>query len=163
MPATPDPVMAWPSLEFLCVCITAARLDRDDVRRLPVPPSDLVHDLSLSEGLHFGDALWMRPPDGWGSVFVNPAVPEPQQRYAMARALFIGLCDSKGGRAVGLPRAPNDDLSAQSTFFARRLLMPADLLTYGWKRLPPDQLAELCGVPIAIAEAHLAALPCHQP
>ena len=154
--------MARPSLEFLCDCLATALLSHYGVTRLPVPmreillqpPPDLRRDLSLTE-VNFGEAIWLRPPSGFGSVFVNAEMPESERRYAMARAMFIGLCTTKGGRAAGLPTVPNDDLKAQSDMFARRLLMAPQLLPAGWERLQPQTLASLCGVPEPVAEAQL--------
>ena len=150
------------SLEFLCDCLVAAFLGHYGVTEVPVPlremlmapPPDLARDLSLTE-MSFGEAIWLRPPSGQGSVFVNSGMSESERRYAMARSLFIGLCTTKGGREVGLPGVPNENLKAQSDLFARRLLMAPELLPSGWRQLPPDDLAELCGVPRPVAEAHL--------
>jgi hypothetical protein len=88
-------------------------------------------------------------------VFVNADMPEAERRYAMARAMFVGLCTTKGGIAAGLPSVPNDQLKAQSDLFARRLLMPPELLPAGWKQLGAPALADLCGVPEPVAEAQL--------
>jgi hypothetical protein len=160
--------MPGPSLEFLCNCLATALLSHYGVTRTPVPlramllapPPDLAGDLGLTE-VTFGEAIWLRPPSGQGSVFANSELPEPERRYAMARALFIGLCTSKGGRAVGLPRVPNDDLKAQSDLFARRLLMAPQLLPTGWERYLPEALAKLCGVPEPVAAAQLLATAQH--
>jgi len=103
----------------------------------------------------FGDAMWLRPPSGLASVFVNADMPEAERRYAMARAMFVGLCTTKTGRAAGLPSVPNDQLKAQSDLFARRLLMAPELLPADWKQLGPQALAALCGVPEPVAEAQL--------
>jgi hypothetical protein len=155
--------MTEPSLEFLCVCIVEALLAHYRVTYLPVPvrvmlqapPPDLARDLSLTEtaGTHGGDALWLRTMGAQGSVFVNTSLPEPSQRYGMARALFTALCASEGGQAVGLPPVPNNHLRFQGDLFARRLLLPRSLLPNGWERLPPQSLAGLCGVPVEVAEA----------
>ncbi len=167
--------MLQPTLAFLCDCIASALLARYGIVRPPVPlremlsapPPDLSQDLSLTESLPFGDALWLRPHGGQASVFVNPDLPESHKRYAMARAMFVGLCKSKGGQAVGLPYVPNDELNAQMDLFARRLLLAPSLLPPGWDRLPPEQLANLCGVPVPVAEERLrerqleAARPSH--
>ena len=75
----------------------------------------------------------------------------------MARSLFIGLCATQGGREVGLPAVPNDNLKAQSDLFARRLLMAPELLPNDWHHMAPDALAELCGVPRPVAAAQLLA------
>ena len=156
--------MTSPSLGFLCDCIAAALLARYGVTRPPVPlramlgspPPDLAKHLSLTETLPFGDALWLRPPGGQASIFVNPAIPEPNKRYGMARAMFVGLCSSKGGQEVGLPEVPNDNLSAQADLFARRLLLAPSLMPEGWEEMPADALAELFGVPVEVVEAHLS-------
>jgi hypothetical protein len=155
--------MSRPSLGFLCDCIVAALLDRYQVTRPPVPmreildspPPDLARDLSLTESLPFGDALWMRLASGQGAVFVNPAISEAQRRYGMARAMYLGLCTSRGGRAAGLPQVPNTELSSQMDLFARRLLLAPALLPPNWQAMPPESLADLCGVPLPVAEAHL--------
>ena len=155
--------MTEPSLEFLCVCIVEALLAHYGVTRLPVPvramlqvpPPDLARDLSLTEtaGTHGGDALWLRTMGSQGSVFVNTSLPEAAQRYGMARALFTALCATEGGQAVGLPPVPNNHLRFQGDLFARRLLLPRRLLPAGWECLPPESLAELCGVPVRVAQA----------
>jgi hypothetical protein len=155
--------MTRPSLGFLCDCIAAALLARYGVTRPPVPlramlgapPPDLARHISLTETLPFGDALWLRPPGGQASIFVNPAIPEPNKRYGMARAMFVGLCSSQGGQAAGLPEVPNDNLSAQSDLFARRLLLAPSLMPDDWEELPVETLAELFGVPTEVVEAHL--------
>jgi hypothetical protein len=154
--------MVGPSLEFLCDCLATALLSHYGVTRVPVPlremllepPPGLRGDLGLTE-VSFGEAIWLRPPSGRGSVFVNAEMPQAEQRYAMARAMFIGLCTTKSGKGAGLPQVPNDDLKAQSDLFARRLLMPPDLLPDGWERLEPQALAALCGVPEPVAETQL--------
>jgi hypothetical protein len=156
--------MEVPSLEFLCGCLATALLSHYGITQLPVPmrdilaapPPDLSHDLSLTE-VSFGESIWLRPPSGQGSVFVNVEMSPAERRYAMARSLFIGLCSTKGGREAGLPAVPNDNLKAQSDLFARRLLMAPELLPNDWRHMAPDALAELCGVPRAVAAAHLQA------
>ncbi len=156
--------MARPSLEFLADCLAAALLAHYRVTQLPVPlremlrepPPELRRDLSLTE-VSFGEAIWLRPPSGQASVFVNSELPEPERRYAMARAMFIGLCSSKSGQGAGLPPVPNLDLKAQCDLFARRLLMAPELLPAGWEQLEPRTLAGLCGVPEPVAAATLAA------
>lgn len=119
------------------------------------PPPDLAKHISLTETLPFGDALWLRPPGGQASIFVNPAIPEANKRYGMARAMFVGLCSSKGGQEAGLPEVPNDNLSAQSDLFARRLLLAPSLMPNDWDAMPPAALAELFGVPVEVVEMHL--------
>jgi hypothetical protein len=156
--------MNRPSLGFLCDCIAAALLARYGVTRPPVPlramlgspPPDLAQHLSLTETLPFGDALWLRPPSGQASIFVNPSIPEPQKRYGMARALFVGLCSSQGGQEVGLPEVSNDNLSAQADLFARRLLLAPCLMPEDWEGMPAEALADLFGVPVDVVEAHLS-------
>ncbi len=158
--------MAEPSLEFLCDSIASALLDYYGIDQPPVPirdilrspPFDLVGDLNLVEGLPFGDALWIRLPDGSGKVFVNLGASERERRYAMARALFTGMCSSKGGQAAGLPSVPNDDLKAQSSLFARRLLMSEDLLPGGWEVMSLEALADLFRVPQSVVEDRLEEL-----
>lgn len=157
--------MAQPSLEFLCHCITIALLDHYAVDRAPVPiremldspPPDLAGDLSLT-GLPFGDVLWLRLLRGQGTVFFNNTLSEVEQRYAMARALFTGLCDSKGGRAVGLPAVPNDELNVQGAMFARQLLMPEPLLPAEAASMSPQELARLFLVPVSVAETRVREL-----
>lgn len=127
---------------------------------LVAPPPDLARDLSLTE-VAFGESIWLRPPSGQGSIFVNIEMSESERRYAMARSLFIGLCATQGGREVGLPAVPNDNLKAQSDYFARRLLMAPELLPNDWRRMAPEALAELCGVPRPVAAAQLQAA--HRP
>jgi hypothetical protein len=157
--------MTRPSLEFLCNCLVSALLSHYSVRRMPVPlrqmllepPPDLRHDLGLTE-VSFGEAIWLRPFSEQASVFVNADMSEPERRYAMARAMFVGLCTTTGGRAAGLPAVPNDQLKAQSDLFARRLLMAKELLPDGWEQLGPQALAALCGVPEPVAQAQLLAM-----
>jgi hypothetical protein len=156
--------MARPSVDFLCDCLATALLSYYSVTRTPVPlrdmllapPPDLSGDLSLTE-VNFGEAIWLRPPSGLASVFVNSGLPEAEQRYAMARAMFVGLCTTSTGRAAGLPGIPNDQLKAQSDLFARRLLMPPELLPAGWRLMSAPALAMMCGVPEPVAEAQLLA------
>jgi hypothetical protein len=155
--------VAQPSLEFLCASLATALLAHYGVTRPPVPlramlltpPPELRGDLGLTE-VSFGEAMWLRPPSGLGSVFVNADLPAAEARYAMARALFVGLCTSRSGRAAGLPSVPNDQLKAQSDLFARRLLMAPELLPAGWRQMSAPALAALCGVPEPVAEAQLA-------
>ncbi|MEK7326330.1 MAG: hypothetical protein AAB217_13840 [Chloroflexota bacterium] len=158
--------MALPSLEFLCDSLVAILLDYYGIDQPPVPirdilrspPPDLTGDLSLVEGLPFNDALWIRLPNGQGKVFANLDISEHERRYAMARSLFTGLCYTKGGRAAGLPYAPNDNLNAQATFFARRLLIPDDLLPPDWQAMPLGELAALFVVPEWLVEDRLQEL-----
>ena len=155
--------MAQPSLEFLVVAIANALLDYYGIEAPPVPvreilrspPPDLARDLSLTEMLPFGEALWLRLMGGQGAVFVNSDLSEARRRYAMACALFIGLCSSEGGRAAGLPPLPNDNLREQSTIFGRHFLMPESLLPPGWDRMSANELADLFGVPASVAESRL--------
>ncbi|MCC7361768.1 MAG: hypothetical protein IT317_19960 [Anaerolineales bacterium] len=155
--------MTTASLTFLCDCLAAALFEHYGVARLPVPvremlanpPPDLRRDVSLTE-VTFGEAIWLRLLGGQGSVFANSDLPEPERRYYMACALFTALCATAGGRRVGLPPVPNDDMPTQMDLFARRLLMAPRLLPAGWQALGPAGLAELCGVPHAVAVAHLA-------
>ena len=158
--------MGKPSLSFLCDSIATTLLDYFGVEGPPVPvrtmvqspPDDLSNDLSLTEGLPFGDALWLRLMGGRGVVFVNPGLSERERRYAMARALFTGLCASKGGKAVGLPDVPNNDLAAQAALFARLLLMPVDLFPDDWQMMSAADLAGLFIVPVPVAEARVVEL-----
>jgi hypothetical protein len=155
--------MPTASLSFLCDCLASALIAHYGVARLPVPvrdmlanpPPDLRRDISLSE-VTFGEAIWLRLLGGQGSIFANADLPEPERRYHMACALFTGLCATAGGRRVGLPAVPNDEMKTQMDLFARRLLMAPQLLPAGWQQLSPAGLAELCGVPYAVAETHLA-------
>lgn len=154
--------MARPSLEFLCDSLAVALLSHYGVTKAPVPvrdmllepPPDLRRDISLTE-VSFGEAIWLRLIGGQGSVFANEQLPEPERRYHMACALFTGLCATRGGRAVGLPEVPNDNLEAQMDLFARRLLLAPEVLPNDWAKWPPSQLAALCGVPLEVAEHHL--------
>jgi hypothetical protein len=74
----------------------------------------------------------------------------------MARAMFVGLCSSQGGHEAGLPEVPNDNLSAQSDLFARRLLLAPSLMPEDWEALPVEALADLFGVPVEVVEVHLS-------
>jgi hypothetical protein len=155
--------MAHPTFEFLCDSIAVALLSHYGITHTPVPvremlldpPLELRHDLSLTE-VTFGQAIWLRLIGGQGSIFANSELPEPERRYHMAGALFTALCASRGGREAGLPAAPNDDMLAQMDFFARRLLLAPELLPPDWQAMQPEALAELAGVPPAVAQAHLA-------
>jgi hypothetical protein len=118
------------------------------------PPPDLRRDISLTD-VTFGEAIWLRLIGGQGSVFANENLPEPEQRYHMACALFTALCATRGGQAVGLPEVPNDELKAQMDQFARRLLLAPEVLPEGWSALTAPQLAAMCGVPVDVAEEHL--------
>ena len=158
--------MARPSLDFLCVCIADALLAHYRIERPPVPvasflrapPEDLLRDLGLVERLPFGKALWLRDFDGQGRVYVNSELSEVEQRFAIAGALFIGLCSTKGGEAVGLPAVPNPELPEQAALFARTLLVPAFLLPPGWEQMTPEAIAQLFQVPIEVARTRLREL-----
>jgi hypothetical protein len=155
--------MARPSLEFLCDSLAVGLLSHYGVTQAPVPvrdmllepPPDLRRDISLTD-VSFGEAIWLRLIGGQGSVFANEHLPEPERRYHMACALFTALCATRGGQAVGLPEVPNDDLQAQMDHFARRLLLAPEILPENWTDLPSEALAALCGVPVQVAEQHLA-------
>jgi hypothetical protein len=155
--------MALPTLEFLCDSIAVALLSHYGVKRAPVPvremlidpPPDLRLDVSLTE-VRFGEATWLRMIGGQGSVFANSELPEAERRYHMACSLFTALCATQGGREAGLPAVSNDEMKAQKDRFARRLLLAPELLPEGWQRMAPQALADLAGVPLDVAEAHLA-------
>jgi len=159
----PTRAMIRPSLEFLCDSLVAGLLAHYSVTRAPVPVSDMLRqpppdlrgDISLT-GVTFGEAVWLRLSGGQGSIFANENLPEPQRRYNMACALFTALCATRGGQAAGLPDLPNDQLKAQSDYFARRLLLAPEVLPADWAALTPSQLAALSGVPVEVAEHHLA-------
>jgi hypothetical protein len=161
--------MAVASLTFLCDSLAAALFAHYGVSEVPVPvrdmlvdpPPELRRDLSLTE-VSFGEAVWLRLLGGQGSVFANSELPEPERRYHMACALFTALCTTAGGRAVGLPPVPNDEMKAQMDLFARRLLMAPQLLPEGWQGMAPAGLAQLCGVPEGVAEIHLAQTAVHK-
>ena len=93
-------------------------------------------------------------PNGLATIIVNAQLPEAKRRYAMARALFVGLCATKAGQTAGLPTTPNPELKAQSDLFARQLLLPPR-----WAQFEPHTLAALCGVPESVAAAHLLTRP----
>jgi hypothetical protein len=162
--------MSEPSLSFLCAAVTAALLDYYHFQKPPIsvrdilhtPPPDLARDISLAEVLPFGEALWMRTHLGQGCVFVNPGLPEPQKRFAMACALFTALSASPGGTALGFPAVPNEHLREQQDLFARHLLIPTELLPRLWPVLTAQEVASIFDVPPALAAARLqdlAALP----
>ena len=75
--------MEFASLDFLCGCLATAFLSHYGVKQVPVPlremlvepPPDLARDLSLTE-VAFGKSIWVRPPSGQGSVFVNTEMSE---------------------------------------------------------------------------------------
>ncbi len=151
------------SFEFLCDSLAIALLAHYQVTQTPVPvremlldpPPDLRDDLSLTE-VGFGQATWLRLIGGQGSVFANSELAEPDRRYHMAGALLTAFCASKGGHEAGLPTMPNEDMAAQMDFFARRLLLAPEVLPPGWQHLACEALADLAGVPKAVAAAHLA-------
>jgi hypothetical protein len=157
--------MRFPSTQFLALCIAEALLDHYQITQPPVPvrnmlvnpPADLTPYVSLAETLPFGEALWLRTIRGRGAVLVNPVLPEVERRFAMARALFIGLCASEGGQMAGLPNAAiaTDDLMAQAAFFARNLLIPTSLLPSGWESMSEDELADLFELPVEVVKARL--------
>jgi len=155
--------MVRPSLDFLCDSLAVGLLSHYGVTRAPVPvrdmllepPPDLRRDISLTD-VSFGEAIWLRLIGGQGAVFANERLPEPERRYHMACALFTALCATRGGQAVGLPEVPNDDLTTQMDQFARRLLLAPEVLPENWAELSSAQLAKLCGVPVEVAEQHLA-------
>jgi hypothetical protein len=164
--------MILPSIEFLSNCMAAALLDHYGVDRLPVPirtfitspPPDLASDLSLTEGtsITFCDAVWVRLINGQGVVFLNGNMSEPNRRYAMACALFMGLAATKGGRAVGLYEAVNATASNHAERFGRGVLLPVELLPGGWESMPADDLAKIADVPVRVVAARLRDLGSRQ-
>ena len=151
--------MARPSLEFLFTSIISALLEFYGVKEPPVPvaeflrcpPPDLVGDLALVEWAPFDYAFWRRGLAGLGRVYVPPRMRGSERRMALAAALFVGLCSTKNGRAIGLPEMPNDEAAAQKALFARTLLMPTRLLPPHWKWLSADELAARFDVPVEAA------------
>ncbi len=161
--------MAQPTVKFLCVAIANALLAHYGVERPPVPvrdflrapPPDLSNELSLIEALSFGEAMYIRGLSGQGTVFSNPSLPGYTQRFALARALFLGLCNSRGGQAAGLPPAKvlTNDLYDIANYFARCLLMPKWLLPEGWEAMAPEYVAELFDVSVSVVEQRKQELP----
>lgn len=159
--------MGSPPIEYLSRCLATALLDFYQVDKPPVPvrkmiaspPPDLARDLSLVEvpGLPFRSAEWLRLYDGQGRVFVDVDAPKTQRRYAMARALFIGFCSSRGGRAAGMNIALTA-LDAHAMHFGRCLLMPQNLLPQNWQYMAIGTLAQLFEMPTTAVEARLKEL-----
>jgi hypothetical protein len=161
-----------PTLEFLTASLAAALLHDFGVSQAPVPirqmvskpPPDLTTDISLAESPHFTfcRAMWIRPLDGQGVIFLNAGLPENERRYELACALFAGLSASAGARAAGLYAAINGgSSSAQITHaqrFARWLLMPLEFLPPDWQHQTDEELARLFAIPLYIARARRAEL-----
>lgn len=153
--------MSGPSVEFLIRSLVVALLDNFQVDRPPVPvrkmiaspPPDLARDLSLTENsfITFCEAMWLRLIGGQGVVFVNANLPEPQRRYAMACALFAGLCSTEGGRAVGLYDGSYEVAKTYEHQFARELLIPLELLPSDWDTMSAAELSALFDVPVSAA------------
>lgn len=153
-------------IQYLIDCLAVAVLDFCKAKSAPVdvrdvilsPPPDLIPDLALVEStsINFTTAVWVRGLNRQGMVFVNGNLPSSERRYLTACALFDGLCHSEGGRAAGLGGLLNDRDWADR--FARRLLMPFQLLPPDWETRPARELADLFDVPIKVVEKHLREL-----
>lgn len=122
------------------------------------PPAGMERDLDLCLGLPFGEAIYLRLLNGQGTVFVNPALPNDRQRYASAGALLIGLLHSPGGRALSPGLTPDHYPEEATDYFARCLLLPAQLLPPGFATMTVSELAELFGVPPEVVSVRLAEL-----
>lgn len=165
--------MSNPSVEFLIRSLVAALLDQYHVVSPPVPVRqmiasplpDLAGDLSLTENMFitFCEAMWLRLIGGQGVVFANANLPEPQRRYAMACALFSGLCLSEGGRAVGLHNNPYEEAKTHEHQFARSLLIPLELLPPDWCSMSAAEMAALFDVPVSVSGLRIHELRQHQP
>ncbi len=158
--------MPFASTAFISSSIAAALHERYAIYTPPVPveeflrqpPAALAQDLALADVLPFGEALWMRLQNGQGCIFSNPGLPIESRRHALARALFVGLCASRRGRAVGLPPVPNDRLPEQQEIFARELLIPVRFLPADWRARPASELAVTFGVPQSMMANRLSEL-----
>ncbi len=155
-----------PTADFLIDSIVTGLLDHYGVRYPPVPirrmilepPLDFKTDLSLSESVNFTfcRSVWIRPLDGQGVIFLNGNLTERERRYELACALYSGVCGTNAGRESGLyfamstlaPSATSD----YANRFARKLLIPAELLPPRWEKLSTQAFADMFEVPEPIAQ-----------
>lgn len=155
-----------PTTDFLIDSLVTGLLDHYGVRFPPVPirrmvlepPLDFKHDISLSESVNFTfcRSVWIRPLDGQGVIFLNGNLTERERRYELACALYSGVCGTSAGRESGLYFAMST-LAASATSdyasrFARKLLMPIELLPPRWEKLSIKALADLFDVSEPIAQ-----------
>ena len=155
-----------PTTDFLIDGLVTGLLDYFGVRYPPVPirrmvvepPLDFKTDISLSESVNFTfcRAVWIRPLDGHGVIFLNANLTERERRYELACSLYSGVCGTGVGRESGLyftmsrlsPAASSDFANR----FARRLLIPLDLLPPRWEKLSIQGLADMFEVPEPVAQ-----------
>jgi len=127
----------------------------------PVPVEDILkHPPALFES-DFGvvdmysnlwDATFARPPTQRGSVFVRIDLPPEERRFALAREMLSALITSKHGRAMGLSDFLMTDLRESAEHFARKLLMPAALVTaYRQRKGKLEDVPDTFQVPPAVA------------
>lgn len=155
-----------PTADFLIDSLVTGLLDHYGVRYPPVPirrmalepPLDFKHDISLSESVNFTfcRSVWIRPLDGQGVIFLNGNLTERERRYELACALYSGVCGTNAGRESGLYFAmstlPPSAITNYASRFARKLLIPTELLPLRWEKLSTEALAELFEVPEPVAQ-----------
>ncbi len=153
-------------LDLLAESLASGFLRQYEVRRPPVPifemvrqpPEGLERHLSLCLALPYSDAIYLRLLNGQGTIFVNPRLAGPLQRFAAARALLLGLFNTPGGQALGLGSLSIELPEETANYFARCLLMPANLLPADWRTLPVAELAQIFDVPQEVAAARIGEL-----
>ena len=153
-------------LDLLAESLASGFLRQYQVSRPPVPIFDMVRQppeglerhLSLCLALPYSDAIYLRLLNGQGTIFVNPRLAGPMQRYATARALLLGLFNTPGGQALGLGFASLELPEETADYFARCLLMPTAMFPADWEALPVAEVARLFEVPQDVAAARLSEL-----
>jgi hypothetical protein len=153
-------------LDLLAESMASGLVKYYEVVRPPVPifemvrrpPTGLERHLSLCLALPYSDAIYLRLLNGQGTIFVNPRISWAHQRYATARALLVGLFNTPGGRALGLGVTPVQFPDEIADYFARCLLLPAELLSPDVAARPVLELARLFEVPPETVAARMAEL-----
>jgi hypothetical protein len=161
-----------PTTEFLIDSLVTGLLEHYQIEHpaVPVrrmvgePPPDFNRDISLSESINFTfcRSVWIRPLDGQGVIFLNANLTERERRYELACSLFSGVCGTTVGHESGLYQAANSLPTSTTTDFAsrfaRKLLMPVQLLPYRWEKFSTESFADLFEVPVQIAHLRLQEL-----
>jgi hypothetical protein len=161
-----------PTTDFLIDSLVTGLLEhyRIDHPAVPVrrmvsePPPDFSRDISLSESINFTfcRSVWIRPLDGQGVIFLNANLTERERRYELACSLFSGVCGTAAGHESGLYQSvttgPASNTSDFANRFARRLLMPVELLPYRWEKFSAESFADLFEVPTSVAQLRLQEL-----
>jgi hypothetical protein len=153
-------------LDLLAESLASGFLRQYEVERPPVPIFDMVRQppeglerhLSLCLALPYSDAIYLRLLNGQGTIFVNPRLAGPLQRFATAKALLMGLFNTPGGQALGLGIMSLELPGETAEYFARCLLMPASLMPKDWRALPVTELARIFDVPREVAATRLKEL-----